>query len=169
MDDVLKKEELLEKINDALLLVRNDIESGNKKKCKYEVGAAVINEEGAMLEKEILDDNERHGMIFREFARVFGVMTNSYDTYEVGVECAHMGLIAEQVTWEHVSFYLPSNITVEQLDKVIEEIVNRPTYVFEIYHNGKILDDYSDGYDLLNYLSDYIENSLDSELSSRAV
>lgn len=169
MNDVIKKEELLEKINDALLLVKNDLEAGNNKTYKYDVSGAVINRDGAMLEEELFDETVKHGDLFREFSLIFGEIVESYTTFDAGVETCEKGLVAEQVVWDLVSFYLPSEITLEQLDKIIEEVVHRPNHIYEIYHNGKILDNCAHSYNVLDYLADYIENNLDTELSSKAV
>ena len=166
----MKREDLIKKIDESIVTVKHLIESKNTKTYKYEVGAAVINKEGAILEEEIFDKYVKHGELFREFAYIFGEIISSSLTFEAGVECAQKGLVAEQqVAWDLISFYLPDNMSNEQIDKLITEIVNRPNYIYEIYHRGNIIDDLNYSYDILNYLKEYLEEALDNELSSKAM
>ena len=134
---------------------------------KFDRGAIVFSKDGEKA-IEILDDTyNHHADATNRLAGKFNVFVDSQEPYKAGVESATEGLVVMQLEGDNGLVYLPNEISVSQIDKIIDEIAPRNMFSFNVYQNGMIFDDDYNAHDLLSFLNDYLDKSLNNGIGTR--
>ena len=134
---------------------------------KFDRGVVLIDGNGTRKE-EILDGTFHHHVdaTVRQ-ASLLNVSVSDEAPYNAGVDATEQGLVVMQFEGDNGIIYLPPNLTLEQIDIIIDEIVPRTMFNFNIYQNQQIFDDDYNTLTLLQLLDDCLKKMNDSQLSPK--